>query len=53
MYATKHEAVAVGLREIRAKAAKDQGLQPGDFHGWNGNFRDIATEAELRKMFPP
>ena len=53
LFKTKYEAVAQSLRALRAKATKDKGLEPGDYPNWDGNFRDIASESELKKIFPP
>ena len=52
IWKTKYEAVAAKLRERRAIAAKEKGLEAGDWPSWNGNFRDIATEKQIRDWFP-
>jgi len=51
-FPTKWQAVEQSLHNVRAVNAREAGVT-GDYPMWNGNFRDIASEAELRKMFPP
>lgn len=51
-FPTKWQATEQSLHEVRAVNARKAGAI-GDYPVWNGNFRDIASEAELRKIFPP
>lgn len=51
-FPTKWQAVEQSLHNVRAVNAREAGVS-GDYPMWNGNFRDIASETELRKIFPP
>ncbi len=52
MFDTKREAVAVRINQDRANAARESGQPEGSWKPFDGDFRAIATEAEIEKLFP-
>lgn len=53
MFDTKREAVAAAITQARATTSRNAGKKPGEWIPFDGDFRSIANESQLAKMFPP